>query len=143
MQEAIVFTLPCENSDEKYVERPNYHSLQASPIGTYGNEEQEMGESGELVEIKEFSLGCYEAQIKILRASAAICRICLQKSLEELICPCFCKESKMHVHKSCLDSWLLTLSAKNQEFMACEICRIRYDIEFKYKFQFELSSSLG
>ena len=143
MQEGRTFTLPSEDCEEKCEGRAKWHSLQASPVGKLGS--AEMGnrerdrdrESGKVVEVKEFAEGKYEAGIRIVCASPAICRICLQSSFEELICPCFCKGSQMYVHQSCLESWLLTLFARNKEFMVCEVCKARYDIGFQYKFQCE------
>lgn len=78
---------------------------------------------------KEFEAG---SDRKIC-ASPVGCRICLETSRENLICPCDCKGSSMYVHENCLKTWVLSLSEVNKDFHRCEVCKSKYKIRFDYK----------
>lgn len=55
------------------------------------------------------------------------CRICYDTiETTELICPCNCKESR--VHRNCLNTWRVT-SENDRNCDRCEICHFEYEIE--------------
>lgn len=56
-----------------------------------------------------------------------ICRICrIEECAEnELVSPCLCKGSMLHVHQSCLKPWVVASNTTQ-----CEICKYTYIMDY-------------
>lgn len=55
------------------------------------------------------------------------CKFCFEsgKNSEDFISPCCCTGSMMHVHKTCLNSWLTTKKGSKEYDQCCE-CHCKY-----------------